>query len=54
MNRLTDATRRKLLKGAAALSTLALAPGVMLVRPAVARGTGKPATSDVRWGLSFF
>jgi len=46
-----DATRRRLLAGAAAVTTVALAPGVMLIRPAEARPAGAPASPKARWGL---
>ena len=51
-----DAARRWFLKGAAAFTTLALAPGVTLMAfagasPAAARAPGEPVTSKQRWGM---
>ena len=48
-----DQARRKLLAGAAAVSTLALAPGVSLLAatPAAARPMGQAASPNKRWGI---
>ncbi len=53
-----DRTRRRFLAGAAALSTVALAPGVSLMiagpadaRPLAPRPAGQPASAKVRWGI---
>lgn len=48
-----DHERRRLLAGAAAFTSMLLAPGVMLMAagPADARTAGQPASSKVRWGI---
>jgi len=46
-----DAAKRRLLKGSAAIATLAVAPGVTLISPVQARKAGEPASDKVRWGL---
>ncbi len=46
-----DRYRRRLLGGAVAAGTLALAPGVFLHRLAEAKPEAEPVTSRVRWGL---
>ena len=48
-----DLGRRRVMAGAAALSTLTLVPGVVLMapEPAAARKAGEAASNKVRWGL---
>jgi molybdopterin-containing oxidoreductase family iron-sulfur binding subunit len=48
-----DEARRRFLAGAVAFTTVALAPGVMLIAapPAAARGPGTPASAKSRWGI---
>ncbi len=46
-----EQARRRLLAGAAAVMTLTLAPGVLLMRAAEARPAGVAASPKVRWGL---
>ncbi|MDX1593495.1 MAG: 4Fe-4S dicluster domain-containing protein [Gammaproteobacteria bacterium] len=46
-----DRYRRRLLGGAVAAGTVALAPGVFLHRLAEAKPADEPVTSRVRWGL---
>ncbi len=47
-----DESRRGLLSGAAAVATLALAPGVTLIAgPAEARPADEPASGAKRWGM---
>ena len=49
-NNIVDGVRRQLLAGAAAIATLSLAPGVVLIAAEAKAPTG-PASAKVRWGL---